>query len=376
MLHPWLVDALVTGKAEALSPDDAAWPVIIEQARQNGFSGILNRLLTLQPSLGYCAQPLKAEALRLSASNLFLIEEIKRFLAACASEKIPCVPLRGPVLAELLYDDPTLRPCGDLDVLIRKEAIDAVAGLLKAQGYTVVDRRPGFAREFSNTLECFKENPFHAIIEPHWTIAYPPILENLAMSEVWHRARPAPWLGVPTYALAEDDHLLHLCWHAAHRSHDRPLLWLYDIHCFVEQNQKTLDWGRFLDTASRCGGGWLAASVLSQTIALFHTVITPEILEQLDASTPDTKALRVVENAGVETREGLSAFFALKGWRRKGRYLSGILFPSAVFMRIHYGCSSLPCLAFCYIKRFFSFAAQAVLGLFRSFTGSSRRRFS
>src|SRR5262249_45364882 len=113
--------------------------------------------------------------------------ELAAVLRAFAAAGVTCAPLRGVALAERLYDDAGARPAGDIDLVVRRADLDAVEATLGSLGFRAVDRRAGFAREFSYTLEFIRDG---VIVEPHWTLAYPPFVDALDMARVWARCRP------------------------------------------------------------------------------------------------------------------------------------------------------------------------------------------
>ena len=121
------------------------------------------------------------DTLRVTARNLAMVHELRTMLTACRHAGITCAPLRGPALAEALYEDATARPMGDLDLLVRKTELASVQTMMQRLGYQLCDRRPGFAQAFSYTWEFFKTEPVPMIVEPHWSIAYPPFVERLDM---------------------------------------------------------------------------------------------------------------------------------------------------------------------------------------------------
>src|SRR3989442_14960923 len=69
------------------------------------------------------------------AGQLIRSRELGQLLQRFESGRIPVIPLKGPALAETLYPDPALRPCTDLDLLIRREHLDRVDNLLLGLGY-------------------------------------------------------------------------------------------------------------------------------------------------------------------------------------------------------------------------------------------------
>lgn len=205
MVHPFLMGLLRGRDLAALmppSPEDHAWEEIIRDATQQGLLPILYRRLKTSDSGRMVPAPtldhIKESVLGLAARNVLLAQELVCIFRAFEARRLACVPLRGLALAELLYGDITARPMGDLDLLVRKEELQAVATILKGLGFQEIDRRPGFAQAFSYTLEFFKDQPGSVIVEPHWTIAYPPFADRVDMGQVWKRCVRGRVVGVDT----------------------------------------------------------------------------------------------------------------------------------------------------------------------------------
>ena len=66
--------------------------------------------------------------------NLYLRRELIRLLGVLNDVAIPVMPLKGPVLADLLYDDPSLRVSGDIDLLVRREDLEQASQALLSAG--------------------------------------------------------------------------------------------------------------------------------------------------------------------------------------------------------------------------------------------------
>ncbi|MBI5411260.1 MAG: nucleotidyltransferase family protein [Nitrospirae bacterium] len=353
-MHPFLM-RLLRGQGSGDSPaphDDATWSLIVTEAEEQDLTFILYRRLResglasqLPPAL---LDDLKKTVLGLTAQNLLFTQELASILSAFDSRRVDCVPLRGPALAELLYEEPSARPMEDLDLLVRREALSEVVDALGSLGYREIDRRPGFAREFSYTLVLVKDRHGCLAVEPHWTIAYPPFVEKTDMDRVWERTIRASVAGVESRRLCPTDLLLHLCLHLLHGGEHAPLLWFYEIDQLIRRNAASLDWAQALRDAHAWGQELLLVHALRMVAHLFHSPLPGELLSELRQpapSRPAGPAPTVIERKMVgllmnnprhSGREEFALFFTLRGMQAKFRYARSLLFPSQDFVRFRY----------------------------------------
>lgn len=373
-VHPFLLGVLRgSDPATLLSPaSEDDWEEIIRDAAAHGLIPLLHRGLK-RSGAGRIprgpAEELERAALGIAARNMLLAEELVAILRAFEARRLPCAPLRGPVLAEQLYGDSGARPMGDLDLLVRKGDLPLLVEILQDLGFRQMDRRNGFAQAFSYTLEFFKDRHGWVIVEPHWTIAYPPYVERINMEQVWKRCVRGQVVGVETWLLGDEEQLLHLCLHVAHRDGTAPLLWFYELDRLLRQDQATFDWSRFLSIAREAGLEFLLSRVLEKVRTIFATPVPAEVLNQLAAGprrSLEGRLVRLLAGASsVDGKESLAVFFTLKGLRRKLRYALALLFPSPDFMLVQYGLAHRRQLGFAYLRRFCRFAWESLKGMMR-----------
>jgi Uncharacterised nucleotidyltransferase len=80
------------------------------------------------------------------AAAMALQHETRTLVDALRERGIRALPLKGPGLAERLYGDPGLRSAGDVDLLVRREDLEAATAAMRERGYGAptadrVDRR-------------------------------------------------------------------------------------------------------------------------------------------------------------------------------------------------------------------------------------------
>ena len=127
--------------AAAARVDD--WPRLIDQAGHEGLLGLLAARLTEARPSGVPAEAMaELERLRrLTAQRaLRMTGQLVRILALLEQHGIEALPVKGPVLAQDLYGDPTVRKSCDLDILVRPRDAVAARGLLLASGFEDVGR--------------------------------------------------------------------------------------------------------------------------------------------------------------------------------------------------------------------------------------------
>jgi hypothetical protein len=94
-------------------------------------------------SLSGCTTLVSADALDTLRSNgrmhaltaLMLDETLDRILEDFSQAQIPCLVLKGPAIASLLYPKQSLRPYGDLDLLVPLVHRQKVIAICQARGY-------------------------------------------------------------------------------------------------------------------------------------------------------------------------------------------------------------------------------------------------
>jgi len=337
------------------------WETILGQASVHGLTFWLQGLSVLPASVQERAHQ---ECLGITARNLALAGELRKLLRTFRDQRVPCLPLRGLALAERLYGTVPPRPMGDIDLLVRKEDVHRVQALFRALGFSEMDRRPGFASAFSYTLEFFVERSVMVIVEPHWTIAYPPFADRIDMEAVWSRCTRARVVGEETLSLGREDLLVHLCLHLTHRD-DAPFLWLYELDRYIRQESDAMRWDLVLSLSHEVGIERLVGHALNEAVAKLGAPVPADVLDALDGRSGQTRPLaqRLVETAKVDGVESLATFFAVKGLGAKFRYARSLMFPHPEFMMLQYGLTHRRQLPTTYARRFCWFSWQAAKGL-------------
>ncbi len=375
-VHPFLLGIAHSTPAHSLSPpsEEEAWRGILEEADRHRMAFILYQWINdsgraeLLPSA--MLEDLKARIFKQAARNLALAHEAASIFPSFSARHVYCAPIRGFALAEALYGDITARPMGDLDLLVRKQDLPEVAETMRALGFHEMDRRPGFAQMYSYTLKFIKERNGWVIVEPHWTLCYPPFADRLDMDAVWKRCTSGRVLGIETRLLSREDLILHLCLHLIHSTDSAPLLWFHELDRFIRK--ESTDWDLLAHISNESGTAYFVFEIFRLLTESFRTPIPCKILDKLKHQAALSPAHRVAGllagNSRADGRESLALFFAIKGIKAKARYLLALLFPSPEFMRLQYGISSRSQIGWQYVLRVSLFAREGLRGVFGMWT--------
>jgi hypothetical protein len=337
------------------------WKTIVEEAITQRLTDTLFRWIDHSNSQQLIPIPslhlLTRQMVQQTAWNLVLTKELGHILTACRQRGIMCVPIRGPVFAAQLYGDCSMRQMDDLDILVHREDLSAISDMFDQLGYARHEQRPGFLEAFSYSLEFI--HPQHGlVVEPHWTLAYPPFVAATHMGPVWARTVSRQWMNRDTWTLSQEDLLFHLCLHLLHKGEHSPLLWFYELDRLIRQQRSLLDWNVFMQQAQAMDQVGLIADVLTTLTHHFHSPVPDSIMRRLvHPSRPiHSTALNpmgghMLAHSSLNGREEFALLCSLQGLRLKVRYAYALLFPSPQYMVQRYGSSSPMGLIGSYVAR-------------------------
>ena len=363
-VHPVLLSLVREDRLdeEQLAPfPHHSWDTLVEDAIAQRVAAILfhrlsqSRHRSLIPS--HSRDRLNQQIVQQTAWNLLLEKELQRILLACQQRNIACVPIHGPILDAQLYGDSSIRQMDDLDILVHHEDLPAITHIFEQLGYTSHEQRPGFLEAYSYSLEFI--HPRHGVVvEPHWTLVYPPFIGTTAMEPVWTRTVRQRWRGMDTERLCQSDLLLHLCLHLLHKGIHSPLLWYYELHQLIRGQDFPLNWNLFVDQAQAMDQVGFVSEVLMTVNHHFHSPIPDSVMNRLQipaerASSPSPRPTQghLLAHTSLSGREEFALLCSLQGLRQKIHYASALLFPSPRYMAQRYGLSGPMGLIRAYISR-------------------------
>ena len=169
------------------------------------------------------------------------------------------VLIKGPVVADRLYPDPTLRPFSDLDLVVPRDRLRAAARALEAEHGYRPEEEPwsGFGERQGHHVSMVREHAGHLLsVELHWRLSDDPAAEQLDHSRLVSDAGRLPLaeggaLAVPS---AEDE-LVILALHLLHERQKR-LVWINDVALAAERASEA-EWLGAFAAARGLGLAWV-----------------------------------------------------------------------------------------------------------------------
>jgi hypothetical protein len=290
------------------------------------------------------------------------------YLRSAETRDIKTIVLKGLWLCEKIYQVSSMRPGGDIDILIQRHNVDACLRLLEEQG--IGEFWPNLLKDEYFTrhhLHQQRSTPdLNIWFEIHWALDHPYTLLTVDYESVFTRSQAAQLLGAPIQEMSFPDLLLslaiHLVKHAVYLPSlldredlprvilaDGMLMYYLDVAEAIQQHPE-IDWDLTIQLAHAWGAVDILGSVLRVCKIYFEAPIPARVLAALPISQPwrvtRTLMARAAEQelAAYEGREGSRVWKALLASNgafilRPIRMLETLsyFFPPSDFLNRRYG---------------------------------------
>lgn len=194
-------------------PASVDWDALVVLAESHGVLPLFCRSLPGQLPAELVARYRSRWVLSLS-----LARELEGILGHFERHGVEILPLKGPVLADLLYGEVSLRPSDDLDLLVRREEFSRAEALLAELGFEPASNADDYHRNFRRN---------GIFVELHFAIASPSA-PHFDLPGAWARARRLEFHGHPIRFLSPVDLVLYLALHGIKHRFAR-LIWVLDV---------------------------------------------------------------------------------------------------------------------------------------------------
>ena len=228
-------------RMQELAGDKPDWGGVIHSASSHAVLPLLYQCLR-QWSSGEvpedALQQLKEYSFSNGARNLYLADVLLKIIDLFKENGISAIPFKGPLLAETVYKDLSLRCIYDLDILIPGSDLLLAYNLLLTSGYEPEirlspDRLVWYCRHEDNLTFSNKEKG--VVVELHWELSGLYLHHSLTYGEIEPRLESAELLGRDVVNLQPDILLLYLCVHGAKHMWER-LEWVCGVSELVQMH--------------------------------------------------------------------------------------------------------------------------------------------
>ncbi len=270
---------------QLLSAGKFQWEKVLRTARNHGLLPILYSCL-MKTSRGFVPEDifdlLRAGFYAQTGRSLFLTRELLNILDLLWKNGISVIPFKGPALGASVYGDVSLRPFGDLDLVVRRRDLPRAKGLLISEGYRWSFHLKGArGEEFLRTEEgCFMtRRDGKVVVEIESEITPREFPMALEMAPIWSRVRRVPFEGREILAFSPEDLFLILCLHGSKHGWER-LAWVCDLAELIRRERR-LDWEIIWGEARNTGCERILRLGVSLISRLFSPPIPPEVLHKV-----------------------------------------------------------------------------------------------
>lgn len=207
-------------------------------------------------------------------------QELVRILGALEDRGIFAVAYKGPVLAQRLYGDPSLRDFSkrtDLDIMIRERDLPTAQKAILDQGYRLAFPLPAKIDEYAHThrelhFRCDRDGP--RMLELHWRFSALPACIRHDPERFLKRFERISLVGASVRSLPLEAYVLVLSLHAAKHKWKKLKL-ICDIAEILQMPD--VDWAYALHQADRLG----LKRILAVSILLAQEPLNVEMPEAL-----------------------------------------------------------------------------------------------
>jgi hypothetical protein len=287
---------------------------------------------------------------------------ISRLLQALNTEDIPVIVLKGWALIQSLYDgDHGQRACGDIDILIRPQDIQATENLLVRLGYCGEDEVwPGFTHRYTNGRVYYIASTKNdrLIVGLHWGLFHTPSYDpkRIDVSLLFESAKAIVVTDQPVLELCLEDQIVYLCSHLdIHHRLFNTMRDFYEIASLIKLGGEGLNWDLVLERAETWQHSLYLKKVINKLEAIWPGIIQPCASKKVDSiviTSKETKMDKLIEICSENnTLITWLNIVTLSGWKKRLGFLFEQAFPNPTFMRKRYKNLDMP-VFFAYPYRF------------------------
>ncbi len=320
---------------EPLAPAD--WERLIEVVRSERLSGLLAAAVTAGawPVTDDQHADVVDAHVESMAAALLLERLVIDVSDALTESSIPFRVLKGTAHAHLDFPDPALRPFGDVDLLVRPEALPAVMARLEQLGLTPVSPqvRPDFAQRFGKSLVLRTSGGLE--LDLHRTLVPGAYGFRIPIEDLWSAERTFGVGGSTLAALGDEQRLLHAAYHSVIGGRARRLMALRDLAEMALYGR--FEQARLRELAQRWGCEPVLASAVRDAWSTYRICDVTALSRWADRyEIPHRERRLLALHATPEVSyaaQALSAVASVPGMRSKAAFVTSLALPDRAFLQ-------------------------------------------
>lgn len=295
-----------------------AWLATANLAAQNSF---LNRMLPLvherllREGIDHPAMAiLKGVRRQVWCRNQLLFRQAIPAVRALRLAGIDVMLLKGVALTLKYYDDYSLRPMGDFDLMVPRKNLPSAIEILGANGWGSEGLARNNLRQNILTYshaEHFSHRSGHDV-DLHWHLS-PFFIDSAADASFWNASTSATLDSIDLRVLDPADQLLHVCVHGLFGSQTPGIRWIGDAIAIIRKTPQ-LDWNMLLIHAHERDVTVFVRAALNCLVDRFGMAVPSDVMRRVNASPPPSR--KIIEysmhhGAQLPFLKNMGAFFYL-----------------------------------------------------------------
>ena len=339
--------------------DHINWDEFIHLVTYHGVGGLLFywlRKLKLESSLprDVCSS---LHGIYESLSNICedQREIIKKILMRFYESEIEVILLKGAQLGHIEYPHFSLRPMGDIDLLVKRSSQLRIIKLMLEMGFNLYETGDSCNRFFIRQISKRRKRETHKpiFIEVHSNLQAPIRLNKsisvdmdefwngIQMKSIWNGTQMKSMAGFPFFQFYPTYNLIYLCFHLGEHHFSR-LIWAYDVALLIHRHGEEIDWETLKDLCPRMKIRSPLYHSFSLCQELFQIPIPEGVLKNLSQSWWREKILHSLIRRNIlfpeKSRSSLLSRFLIKifcidNWLEAALWF---LFPTREWMKKQY----------------------------------------
>lgn len=222
-------------------------------------------------------------------ANQMRIRGVAPTIGRLEAAGISTMLLKGMPVAIAYYGDLSLRPMGDVDVLVPAAQREQAVDLLVRDGWRAIEHvDPAFNHGVGFI------HPDGRALDLHWQPSMTWVLtprDVAAADGLWAMAEPLDFGGVRTRVPCPADMLIHLCVHGAWANSGATLRWITDATCVMRTAGARMDWDLVIDRIAQSRLGPQMTGPLHYLSRFGDPAVPPGVREAV-AAMPSTRRER------------------------------------------------------------------------------------